>query len=1216
MFTRYVLSLAILAITQSPDARAKLARSDTSTRPLNSVIVRAKSQYLNPSKWQSLSPTAASAPGARSQFLAMIASFGVREAKQLWPNATGLSSSFADPHPGTQTFVVETPSAGSAEQLAQELANQPWVEYAEVDRLVELHEIPNDPLWSRQWDLRNTGQAYWSVRGVAGDNNDSLVGRVGVAGADLRFLAAYESNEPTANVLVGVIDTGVDTLHVDLQENLARNNGELPGNALDDDHNGFIDDVFGWDFSGDESLAPIEIVGDNDIADYMGHGTHVAGTIAATVNNGIGIAGVCPHARIIGVKIFPNPYFSISAAGIYYAVDRGVRVINMSWGGSFRSRAIEDALQYAHDRGVVLVASMGNSGRDEVFFPSGYTTTMGVGSSNARDQLSHFSTYNDFIDVVAPGEDILSLRATGVDLYADIGEPGVHIIDERYLIASGTSMSSPHVAGAAAVLLSYAPGLSNKRVREILRASADDIVDPFGNDSLSLPGWDRHTGAGRVNLERALAMLPGVLLEVTSHERNARVAGSDVRVAGRALGRNFQTLHASLAPGHPPYAMTWVDVSEDRIVIDGEQFQIDLRGIDTLAGPYTLRLDAGPDAVIDWPLWFGNYAVARIELPLPGDTVRLMRPILGSAYAPRFTRYSLAAVGPLPAPEDHHIAISTTLGWNDTLAYWRTDSLESGVYDLILAVTRDSIGVDTIDIDSIVVDTIALELAADTVRVVVRDAFLEGFPVDLPATAHFAVATVNLDGVGGEEIICPTQNGLYVLQSNGQIYPGWPRAKEFDVRTAPAVADLDRDGKYEIIVASGSYMHVYAFIGEAFAGWPQEFNGGHGIFGNSMPVVGDVDGLGGLEVGGIDRNGNIKIWHADGTEFAPRGGPYFARIDTDRTFGAALPRLAICDLDRDGRAEIIAAGDGISVFDALTGGAYADNDTSRVASHYSTHGLIVGDFNGDHRFDIAYTAVEGPTGRFSLHVIDPHGAPLAGWPREIPQRFNLYLLYSLSAGDIDADSRPELLFAPYSLGEGYLYAFHGNGAPVGSDSTNGLLAALPGTISPVVLANIDLEPAPEIVMRVGDLISGPDRIYAMKPDGQLLPGYPIIFGDGNSSDMPAPIIGDLNVDGEADMTTVQSTSMSIAVWELGTPATIRGNPWPRFSGDLWNSNIAPAPRYDVLYLVRMIDMIFHGKNPLPPYDPTDLNCDGKTDMVDITLLSDYLFHNGQRPCTP
>ncbi len=1177
------------AAAQTPSSARQVPDRDA-----QSVIVRVKPSSTR-APLQNAQPAGVS---ATEQVMQLAASLGVTQSRPMMRLGSAANAATNREHPGLNSFIMNVPIGKSADRLVQELESQPWVEYAEIDRLVALHDQPNDHLWSLEWGLFNSGQPYWSVRGISGENNDTLIERVGVAGADLRFQSSYESSDPVADVLVGVIDTGLDTSHVDLKDRLATNPGEVPANGIDDDNNGFVDDVYGWDFSGDELRFPLEIVGDNDILDDNGHGTHVGGTIAATVNNGIGISGVCAHARVFGIKIFPNPFFSISAEAIYYAADRGARVINMSWGGSFRSRAIEDALQYAHDRGVVLVCSMGNSGRDEIFYPSGYPMTIGVGSSTATDQLSPFSTYNDRVDLVAPGQDILSLRAAGTDLYADIGEPGVHIIDEQYLIASGTSMSSPHAAGAAAVLLSFAPGLSNERVREILRASADDIVYPFGIDSLNLPGPDRLTGAGRINLGRAIEMLPGVLLDVTNPPRGTRLEGNNVTVSGRATGANFSMLRAWLLRSHLPSSDLGGGIPQNDVSVSNDVFEIRVRRADTLIGPYMLRLDAGIDAVIDWPLWFGAEAHAEIESPRTGDTIQLFGPIVGRTYAQHFESYSLSAVGPLPASDVHPILTSAQLLWDDTLAFWRTDSLANGLYDLVLTVEAD------------------VGAAADTVRVYVRDAFIPGFPIDLPAPSHFAVAAVNLDGVAGEEIVCPTQNGLYVLQSSGEIYPAWPRATDFDVTTAPAIADLDRDGKSEIVVANRSYMHVYAFIGEPFAGWPQVFLGGSGIFGNSMPVIGDVDGTGGLEVAAIDRHGRIAIWHADGTTFAPEGGEYFARIEIDRTLSSSLPRLAICDLDRDGRSEVIASADGIYVFDALTGDPLEGAGSALLAAHYSTHGLVIGDFDGDDNFELAYVAAESQSGRFSLHVIDELGTPLPGWPREIPQQVNLYLQYSLSAGDIDRDGIPELFFAPYSLGEGYLYAFHGNGAPVGSDSSNGLLAALPGTISAVTLVNIDRDDAPEIVVRVGEFISGPDRIYALKTDGQLVPGYPIRFGDGNSVTMPAPIIGDVNADGIADMTTVQSTSTSVAVWNLGIPASSHGRLWPRFSGDLWNSNVAPAPQYDLLYLVRIVDMIFGRGHSLPPFEPTDLDCDNATTIADVVSLTNYLYRNGPHPCKP
>jgi len=1157
------------------------------------VVVKVRGAYLTAGKGGSMLVAAADREARVRQLCAVV---GVSRVKSLWASAAQSQSQGATPieNPGLSTFVVEPPPTLAPQVLVDSLSRQPWVEYAEIDRKFSLHSTPNDPLFSRQWDLANTGQLYWSFKQVVGDSNDTLIEVPAQAGADIRYLSFYEDSSQETDVLVAIVDTGLDTTHVELHDRLSPNPGEIPGNGIDDDHDGFVDDVYGWDFSGDKEKTPIQIVGDNDITDAIGHGTHVAGTVAASVNNGIGIAGVAPHARIIGSKIFPNAFFSVSAQGIYYAVLRGARVINMSWGGGFRSRALEDALDYAHDLGVVLVCSMGNSGRGEYLYPAAYSVTIGVGATDSHDRVSDYSTYNDQIDVVAPGTDILSLHAAGTDLYADIGEPNVHIVDSLYLIATGTSMSSPHVAGAAAALLSVAPGLSNDRVRDILRESADDLLDPY-QEGDSLLGWDVYSGAGRINLQRALTLLPSVAVSVVAPRTFSWVPGGQVPILGFVGGKGFHGYTVQIASGHPPNLGEWQTIANSDSLPGGSQLALWDSG--NRQGPYTLRVDAGTDAVATVPFFLVTAPAVQIDKPVPSDTIRLFRPILGSAAAAGFQSYELDAIGPLPSPESRQIAWSSRPVWDDTLAFWHTDSLAAGDYDVVLTVNTES------------------GAHADTVRVAVADPFLAGWPVDLPSPSHFAVTTVNLDGVGGDEIICPTSQGVYVLRTDGSIYPGWPRGQDNGLSTAPAVADLDGDGRSEIIVASDSRMFVYAFIGEDFPGWPQTFLGSTQLFGHSLPVVGDIDTVSGLEIAAADRHGRIQVWHHDGTLFSPKGGLYYARIATTNTASAALVSLSVCDLDGDGRKEMIVAGDGVHVFDALTAEPYKGNDSSLVAPAFATRGMVVGDLNGDGVYDIAYLASQSNTAPFYLNVIDAHGQSLPGWPRTVSQFANLSLLYSLSAGDVDGDGLPELFFAP-AFTDGYLYAFHGNGEPLSQGSADGLLAVLPGTVSPITLVNIDGDEAPEILMRVGYPYSGPDLVYAINADGSPVPGFPIAFGEGFSTDVPAPLIGDIDHNGSADMTTVQSTSRNVAVWDLGLPASVVGRSWPKFRGDLWNSGIAPTPRYDILYLVRLLDYAFGRAPQLPPYEPTDLNCDGHTDASDVTRLVDYLYHNGARPCLP
>jgi hypothetical protein len=1160
--------------------------------------------------------TSAADPAA--EVLQWTAGAGVAEAHILWngPPIASRAAAAID-HPGQRTFVL-TPDSGLAPGVVvSQLEQLPWVEYAEVDRLVSLHDTPNDPYYPRQWHLENAGQPYWSVVRADGPDNDTLAELNGVSGADVRFLTAYNHAGEKTSIRVCIIDTGLDTDHEDLTDRLLLTPGEIPGNGIDDDHNGYIDDVYGWDFSGDTQGTPSDVSPDNDVSDPIGHGTHVGGTVAATVNNGLGIAGVADSARVFSAKIFPNSFFSVGAEAIYYAVVRGARVINMSWGGAYPSNALRDAVQYAHARGCVLVASTGNSGREEIFYPSGYPETIAIGATNASDYLASFSTYGGQVDVVAPGEDILSLRGFGTDMYADGGEPNIHIIDETYYIASGTSMSAPHATGVVAALLSISPGLSNERIREILSTTSDDIPDPYG-DGANLPGYDKFTGWGRVNLTNAIAALPGVFSVIDSPSPGEWTGGL-VAIEGYATGEAFAGYEILIAPGHQPQEGDWTTIeSSGTRVSNGVLGQWNTDG---LGGPYTIRLDAGTDAVVDIPVNIVQEPNATITSPSAGETIKLTTTVMGTAAAPDFTEYRLDAVGPLPATTVRPIFASTRPVWADTLALWGLDQLTPGSYWLRL--TLEAPG----------------GIWYDSVQVGVENVFHAGWPYALPANSHFAVTAIDLDRDHVKEIVCPTNKGLWVLAGDSSsyqpwdgtstwpLYPGWPRDTLVSYRTAPAFADLDRDGKYEIIIPTTTSMNVFTWIGESYFQWPRPFNGASNFYGVSLPSVGDVDSDGNLEIAAIERTGNIKVWRESGSPYVP-SDMSFGSVPVTHSLVNSLPHVTICDLNRDNQSEVIAIGDEIHIFDGRTGKPYRNMPSSRIASHYSIHGAAIGDFDNDARRDIAYVAVDGATDNYFVTVTairqfwDEYDLPydsaitLPGWPRFLSAPQDQYLLYAMTAGDIDGDRRPEIFVAPYSLSEGLLYAFRSDGSPVLSESPDGLFARQLGSISSVAIIDIDHDGEPEVVFRVEGFLSGPDQVFAYEADGNLVTGYPITFGTGSSRIPATPIIGDINNDGWADMVTVHATGSSVAVWDLANPASSVPQTWPRFQADIWNTGVVNAPLYDVLYMGRLIDYLFLGAAPFPIYESADLNCDGEPNALDLNVLIDYLFAGGQPPCGP
>lgn len=256
------------------------------------------------------------------------------------------------------------------------------------------------------------------------------------------------------DIVVAVIDTGVDYNHSDLDANIWVNSNEIAGNGLDDDGNGYVDDVRGWDF----------VDNDSDPMDTDNHGTHVAGIIAAE-NNGTGITGVAYNAQIMPVRVLgPNGGSQTDiAAGIRYAVDNGADVINLSLGGNYTSDIDSAAIQYAAENGVVVVMAASNDGDPQPDYPAYYATDWGiaVGAVDSTNTMADFSnragtTLLDY--VVAPGVDILST-----------------IRDDFYEGLNGTSMAAPHVAGVAALILSANSSLTPTQVEDIITATANPL---------------------------------------------------------------------------------------------------------------------------------------------------------------------------------------------------------------------------------------------------------------------------------------------------------------------------------------------------------------------------------------------------------------------------------------------------------------------------------------------------------------------------------------------------------------------------------------------------------------------------------------------------------------------------------------------------------------------------------------------------------------------
>jgi subtilisin family serine protease len=350
---------------------------------------------------------------------------------------------------------------GDADAAIAALQADPDVLRAEPEVLVT--PATGDPYTAYLWGLHNTGQ---SVLGVAG-----------TADADIDAPEAWAITRG-AGATVAVVDTGIDVAHPDLAGRLGGNPGERGAgretNGIDDDHNGFVDDWQGWDF----------VNGDNGVETQSSfHGTHVAGTIAATAGNGEGIVGVAPEAKVIPVKVFGAPGTSANqstiAAAFDYAGALGVDVVNASLGGLGTS-AIVTAAMAAHP-GTLYVIAAGNEGDDAaLYYPCNApaANVVCVGASTSTDGVPGFSnTSATAVDLFAPGVDVLSTTPGGA-----------------YGFADGTSMATPHVSGAAALLAAQAPAATVAQLRAALLSSVDAKA-PFAGASAT---------GGRVNAAAAL----------------------------------------------------------------------------------------------------------------------------------------------------------------------------------------------------------------------------------------------------------------------------------------------------------------------------------------------------------------------------------------------------------------------------------------------------------------------------------------------------------------------------------------------------------------------------------------------------------------------------------------------------------------------------------------------------------------------------------------
>lgn len=422
-----------------------------------------------------------------------------------------------------RTLIIRLPKGGASSQaLVAAYRATGRFELVELDGIGYGHGVsgaaatPNDADFNLQWGLHNQGMAtFGTIRSKAG--------------ADIKAVEAWDVAQGSAGVLVAVLDCGLNIAHPDIAARVYVNAKEIPGNHIDDDGNGFVDDVNGWAFANDSAVEGIP--GTPRVLDDYGHGTNVAGIIGAIGGNGIGFAGVDRHCRIMPVKVLNAKnwgYYSWFAAGIRYAVDNGAQVINMSLGGANGNvMVMQEAVAYALKKNVTVVASMGNERSSVPEFPAAFPGVIAVGATGPDDNYARSfewdtakgGNFGPHMSVCAPGEFIYGLH------YQDAANYDTYW--------SGTSQAAPAVTAVCALLLAQSPGRTPAEVKRLIEISADDQV---GDAGLDPPGIDAHYGHGRLNAYRAV--LAGAA--VTAIAANGLIARRSADPAGGyILPRDF-----------------------------------------------------------------------------------------------------------------------------------------------------------------------------------------------------------------------------------------------------------------------------------------------------------------------------------------------------------------------------------------------------------------------------------------------------------------------------------------------------------------------------------------------------------------------------------------------------------------------------------------------------------------------------------------------------
>lgn len=492
--------------------------------------------------------------------------------------------------------LLEIDKSDDINEVVEELKKDPDVLFAQPNYKLNIMAAPVDPMFQNQWGLQNNGQ--------------ETEGQLGRSGVDINAVNAWNLNQG-ANVVIGLLDTGVDINHKDLKDNIFVNTGEIPNNGVDDDKNGYIDDVNGWDFVHSDNT-----VFDDATLDF--HGTHTAGILSAA-SNSEGISGTAPKAKVLPLKFINGNwgYTCDAIDAIEYAMKMGVKIMNCSFGGTDDNFALKDTMV---NSGILFVCAAGNRGADVAVSPVypacfDIPNVLSVASIDSKGVLSPYSSYGSKIHVAAPGVNILSTT------------PG-----NAYDYFTGTSAAVPFVAGTAALLKSYLPNLSitqiSQRIKDNVvpctnlngKVSSRGRVDAYAALSNTKPAADTYTGPGNDN-----STVPG----------GQQGGNIDTWYTMDQFAKIKEKLHygeSGVNPASGNFSFTVNDMS-----VPAPGFQVNI------SRTYNSRSDKNTPLGRGWTFGFEGYVEGTnvVDVTLPNGSVERFR-MNGSVYEPEESRSKFA----------------------------------------------------------------------------------------------------------------------------------------------------------------------------------------------------------------------------------------------------------------------------------------------------------------------------------------------------------------------------------------------------------------------------------------------------------------------------------------------------------------------------------------------------------------------------------------------